>query len=146
MAFDLWFTYHLPCYVCRMKLIYSVWGQLQQGEGIFQKPKYWNVFIVFKNDLLPQWRSMQGQESFEFHFHSVVTVVTLSCSRSRICVGFQNFFFISVGQLGYTSSSEADDIICMFAACISVDLLKWNASHGWISLVFFYEIVSLALD
>jgi len=67
---------------------------------------------------------MQGQESFEFHSHSVVTVVTLSCSRSRICVGFQNFFFISVGQLGYTSSSEADDIICMFAACISVDLLN----------------------
>ena len=24
VAFDLWFTYHLPCYVCRMKLIYSV--------------------------------------------------------------------------------------------------------------------------
>jgi hypothetical protein len=93
VAFDLWFTYHLPCYVCRMKLIYSVWGQLQQGEGIFQKPKYWNVFIVFKNDLLHHWRSVQGQESFEFHFHSVVTVVTLSCSHSRICVGFQNFFF-----------------------------------------------------
>ena len=94
VAFDLWFTYHLPCYVCRMKLIYSVWGQLQQGEGIFQKPKYGNVFIVFKNDLLPHWRCEQGQESFEFHSHAIVMVVTSFCSRSRICVGIQNFFYV----------------------------------------------------